>query len=146
MKNNVSLDDIFVGRKIWVASTGTLCRSCGVLSWKHFIVPQQTKIKSVKIMCGATSYITETVDIYTDIVDLCFHYHLNSDNFLNMRYDYFVGLKEEDIFEMWFGQLKSILKDSWSGINEKKSNNILKKYIFDNEFDFFNKNYPELLF
>ena len=143
----ITLDEIKTIDSLWLASTGSLETINDVVVWDGLITPTEMKILNIeeksapKHIFDAYSYIYLTLDGLTDTLD----YRVDVYGKIETKYRILIGVEESDIVEFWIEQLRTLLKDTWSGINNKNLNGVLKKYMMDSEFEYFNTRYPELL-
>lgn len=141
------LNQIRKSKHLWVASVGTLDAFGDGVRWINFLVPTKMKVLSVveqppnKSVFDFYSYIKINLIGLREQLD----YRVNTHGVVEKKYNYIIGLEEEDIFECWMDQLRHVLKDTWSGMNNNSSNEVLKRFIIENEYDYFDKRYPELL-
>lgn len=141
------LSEVKASKYLWVASVGTLGVVGDAARWNGFIKPTRMKILSImeqpscKHMFDFHSYIKINLIGIKDQLD----YRVNTYGHIEKKYQYIIGLEESDIVDEWMDQLRNLLKDHWSGINNNNANEILKRFIIENEYEYFDTRYPELL-
>lgn len=141
--NTMNIDDLKSGNKIWIAATGKLEN----YKWYGLIIPTETTIKRVvKTDASFLHYASDNVTVELEYFEnKRFSFDLDSYGNLQKKFHIIMGLYKTDISEWWINQIKILISDRWSGINETKSNLTLKRYLIENEYEYFSKNYPELL-
>ena len=143
----ITLDEIKTVDNLWLASTGSLETINDVVVWDGLITPTEMKILNIEEKSApnhifdAYSYIYITLEGLTDTLD----YRVDTYGKIETKYRILLGIEESDIVELWIEQLRKLLKDTWSGINNNNLNGVLKRYMIDNEYDYFNSRYPELM-
>lgn len=141
------LNELKNSKYLWVASVGTLDAFGDGVRWSGFLIPTKMKILSIveqpanKNTFDFYSYVKINLIGLQEQLD----YRVNTHGHIERKYKIIIGLHEMDIFDDWLDQLKTMLKDTWSGINNNNANQILKRFIIENEYEYFNTRYPELL-
>jgi hypothetical protein len=146
--SKITLDCLKSVDSLWVASAGTLKSSSeGVVCWSGFLRPTQMRIlcineqESPKHVFDLYSYIKINLTGLTEQLE----YRVNTYGHVEEKYDHLIGFEEVDIVGVWLDQLRLLLKDTWSSINNNNLNGVLKKYLLDNEYEYFAGRYPEML-
>lgn len=143
----ITLEEIKTIENLWLASTGSLETVDDGVVWEGLIIPTKMKILNITERTAANhifdaySYIYLTLDGLTDTLD----YRVDTYGKIETKYRILIGIEETDIVDLWLEQLRRLLKDSWSGLNNNNSSMVLKQHLRDNEYEYFNNNYPELL-
>ena len=134
-------------KHLWVASVGTLEAFNDGVRWTNFLIPTKMKVLSIVEQTPNKSVFDFYSYIKINLIGLReqLAYRVNTHGVIEKKYNYIIGLTEEDIFECWMDQLRYVLKDTWSGINNNSTNEVLKRFIIENEYAYFGKRYPELL-
>jgi hypothetical protein len=142
------LDDLKSSEYLWVASVGFLDYSQEHIRWADFIIPTLMKIKHITPISPPKHLKIE----YCDRINIVFedwdkelYYKIEYDNSIEKRYNVIIDVEEDYVLNEWLHQLRKLLKDTWSGINNNNLNGILKKHILDTSYEYFAVNYPELL-
>lgn len=141
------LNQVKAAKSLWVASTGTLDAHGDGVRWVRFIKPTEMKILSIiehppnRHVFDFYSYIKINLIGIQEQLD----YRVNTHGYIEKKYQYIIGLEESDIVDDWLNQLRTLLKDNWSGVNNNNANQVLKRFIIDNEYEYFDTRYPELL-
>lgn len=141
------LNQVKAAKSLWVASVGTLDAHGDGVRWVGFIKPTEMKILSI-IEHPPNRHV---FDFYSHIkinligIQEQLDYRVNAHGHIEKKYQYIIGLEESDIVDDWLNQLRTLLKDNWSGINNNNANQVLKRFIIDNEYKYFDTRYPELL-
>lgn len=143
----ITLEEIKTIENLWLASTGSLETVDDGVVWEGLIIPTKMKILNIaertapNHIFDAYSYIYLTLDGLTDTLD----YRVDTYGKIETKYRILIGIEETDIVDLWLEQLRRLLKDTWSGINNNNLNGVLKRYMIDKEYDYFNSKYPEML-
>lgn len=148
MEKPLTLEELKATNYLWMACAGTLkAIDGGGAKWDNFLRPTKMKIlcitekETTRSIFDQYSYIKISVVGWAEQLD----YRVTIYGHIEKKSTTIIGLAEEDILDEWLDQVRKLLRDTWSGINNNNLNCVLKKYLLDNEYEYFNTRYPELL-
>lgn len=131
---------------LWISSVGHV-NVRYPSEWDDFIMPKQLNIISVDYKENTNRYTSyeHFVSFKLDTIDTSFDYMVNAAGNLLLRYHYNFGFKKEDVIKPWIDTIKSRMIDPWTPVLADEARIVLKKYLIENEFEYFSEKYPEIL-
>lgn len=143
----IHIDDFKNRKTIWVASTGRVPPETS-FEWIGYMFPTEMEILNF-----------DEMDIYVAVPYVCDHYitfnidglkgtfkaNVDSEGYLEFKYDPCFGLDKESVENWFIADSKRILKSQWNGTNNIKHKDVFKGFLLKNHYEYFSKNYPELL-
>lgn len=118
-------------------------------TWERHIIPGEYPLKNVEIhKIYEPIYYIDEYYITFNVGNIYEEFRYNIDKYtdeIEFNASYCFSTDIDEVEKDYIEQVKYILNRTWSGSNGVLECDVLKKHLYENEYDYFIKNYPELL-
>lgn len=143
---NLNIDQLKRIQRVWFASLG-ISDPDDYTKWIEFKIPKEYRIKNIQKIEDLHG-VGERISFESVDGEIKFNYSIHNDNLVHSNFFVLfdvLSISKDYVYKHWLKQVKSILNDNWSSHNGTYRRDILKQHLYEKHYDFFYKNYPELL-